>query len=813
MKRKKEEDRYMFKPKLIDKRWIPSMEEKLLDLWTSEDLYKTDYATAEKVYVIDTPPPYISNKWHVAGAAHYTQIDMMARYKRMCGEVVYFPFGTDRNGLPVEVIVERKYNVKGREMPREEFLKLCKAFLDEVEAEVLKQAKRLGLSADFKNYYQTDSSVYRSLTQATFIELWKRGLVYKSSRPSIWCWECGTSLAEAEIEYEERETKLVYIKFKVVDEDCYVSIATTRPELLCACDAVIFNPTDERYKDLEGRFLEVPLYGKKVKVLSHTYAKPDFGTGLVMICSYGDISDVRLFRELNLKPTYAIDKSGRMTEAAGKYAGLTIKEARERIIEDLKRDGLVEKIERTVHRTPVCWRSKTPIEFVETSEYYLKQMEFLDEVRKAAERMRFYPPHSKKILLSWIDSVSMDWPISRDRFYSTEIPLWYCKQCGEIYLPPPGRYYQPWKEDPPGKPVCPKCGSSKWVGEVKTFDTWMDSSISPLFVAKYMRDENFFRKSYPCWLRPQGYEIVRTWLYYTILKSVQLLGIPPFQTVRISGLGLDEKGEAMHKSKGNVIYPEPYLEKYGADAFRLWAASESKLGSNYRFSEERIRNASLFLTKLWNISRFISCFPVYSLDDVNSLNPLDKLILGKLNVVIQVCKDSYEKMDVFPVADQIRRFTWSIFADHYIEAVKARAYNRTGTFSESEQKAAWVTLHATLSAILRLLAPITPFITDKIYREMYGKSVHHELLPEPIDGIEDNPELLSLWLDFDSGVWKLKKEYDLSLKDPPPMKLYVDPRLKPLMNDLKVMHNIKEYSFDIPSYVIKISESLWISPE
>jgi valyl-tRNA synthetase len=781
-------------PKITEKRWSPEIEEELIKLWEKEGLYRFDPSRPGEIYTIDTPPPYISAKWHVGSAAHYTGIDMVARYKRLLGYNVHFPIGWDRNGLPVEVIVERQYNIRVKDVEREYFINLCKQALDRVEAEVINQARRLGLSCDFENMYRTDSPEYRSLTQETFIELWRRGLIYESERPTNWCPRCGTAIADAEVEYVETMSRLFYILFKVKEIGGDVQIATTRPELLAGCDAVIFNPADERYFWLEGKTLIVPIYGKEVRVFANNYAKPDFGTGLVMICSYGDTSDIRLFRELGLKPTRVINENATLTEEAGFLKGLSVEEARRRIVEELSRRGLLVKAEEVSQRVPVCWRCQTRLEFVEMSELYLKQEEFIDKVREASSKMVFHPEFMRQILVDWINSVKGDWPISRRRYYATEVPLWYCSKCGEPYVPEPGKYYRPWKDSPPENARCSKCGGADFKGDGRVLDTWMDSSISQLFVTGYRRNEELFKKSWICSLRPQGYEIIRTWLYYSILRTVQLLGTPPFKEVRISGLGLDEKGEAMHKSRGNVVFPDEYIKKYGADAFRFWAASEAKLGSNYRFSEERLKGARLFLTKLWNIGRFISSFE-YLDRKPRELCFLDKLALSELKRVFEEAKKDYESLDFYGPSNLLRNYVWSFFADHYLEAVKPRAYLQ-GTREEAES--AWYTLHRVLRACLVGLSPIIPFITDYLFRNIYGESVLHQSFPvfEDVEHVEN--EVAALFMNVNSAVWKFKKKLGVSLNEEIGYRVYVPDRLKPMEHDLARMHRVK-VSYGSPS--------------
>lgn len=780
-----------FKPKLREKRWSISKELELLELWEKEGIYRFNMDSDKPVFSIDTPPPYASGKPHIGFAYHYSAIDSIARYMRMRGYEVLFPMGIDRNGLPIEVQVEKKYNIRMFEYPREKFLELCKGLLDEYEHYILDLCRRLGFSMnslDPKEVYRTDSPEYRSLTQATFIEVFKKGLIYESYRPNNWCPRCRTTIADAEVEYRDGDTPFVYIKFRVDGEDRDIIIATTRPELLGACKAVLVHPEDERYRDLHGKYVIVPIYGRKIRVIPHKEVDKEFGTGAMMLCSFGDQVDVRLFRELQLEPVILINEEGKMTEEAGFLAGLPVREARKKIIEELKKQGYVVKIDTIKHRVPICWRCKTPIEFIPMKEYYLKQVDFLDDLREVVDQIEFHPPESKQLIINWINSVKTDWPISRRRYYGTEIPLWYCEN-GHVIVPEPGKYYQPWKDKPPVD-KCPVCGSTKLRPETRTFDTWMDSSISALFISGYRRNPKLFERAFVVGLRPQGKEIVRTWLFYTLLRVYQLTGKPAFKHVWISGLVMDEKGRKMSKSLGNVIYPEPLVEKYGADALRFAGAAETKLGADIMASEDRIAAASRFVQKLYSIARFVSMFPEPNKDEID-LQPLDKWILAEASRTVERVKKFYDEFDFFGV-NFARNFVWYVFADHYIELVKGRAYGNVG--DERKQKAAWWTLHKVLKIVLKLLAPVTPFVTDYIYRELYGKTVHLERFPEPEPYDEEIVQLTDLIRETDAKVWKLKKSAGLALNAP--IKKAVLPKeLEPFVDDLKRAYVAEEIEF------------------
>jgi valyl-tRNA synthetase len=791
-------------PKLRSKRWDLSKESEIWELWQKEEIYKFNTNSGKPIFIIDNPPPYVSGRWHVGGAIHYAAIDYIARFIRMKGYEVHYKFGLDRNGLPVEVSVEKEFGIKMRDTPREEFIAKCKQYLDTVGDSILNICKKLGFSNNswkWEEIYKTDHETYRALTQETFIQLWNEGLIYEDDRPNSWCTDCQTVIADAEVERREQVTTLVTINFKVKESGENLPIATTRPELICACDAVLVNPEDERYKQLHGKTAITPLYNKEVRIIPHPSAKPEFGTGALMVCSYGDITDLRHFRELNLKPTFSIDKDGYMTEAAGKYRGMKVEEARKAIVNDLKSQGLLVKEEKITQSQPICWRSKTPIEFVGMKEYYLKQVDFIEPLKEITEDIIWHPPTAKKLWLDWLNSITMDWPISRRRYYGTEIPVWYCKSCGEPHLPKPGKYYQPWREKAPFD-KCKKCGSTEgFVGDERTLDTWMDSSISPLYILKYphaSKDTEFFKREikrdYVSDLRPQGRDIIGTWLSYSLLRIYQLYKKPAFKHVWISGHVVDAEGRKLSKSLGNVIYPEPLIEKYGADAVRLYGAMASTLGSDIRFDEKRLGGISRFINKLYNIARFISTFPEPKEDEIK-LSATDKWIISELNKLIQRVNESYETFDFHIGAEEIYNYVWNIFASHIVEMVKTRAYNRNHDFTEIEQKNAEWTLHQCLKTILKLLAPITPFVTDYIWRSIYSKeSIHIQKFPEADPRLILTEDPTPIIMKTNSAIWKAKKDANISLKQPIEY-ANLPKELEPFAQDLRQMHNIKQVTF------------------
>ena len=770
------------------KNWSRELENQIKERVNSLSWNFSPYSGKE-IFSLDTPPPYTSGRpWHLGAAAQYSKIDIIGRAQRMLGREVLFPVGMDRNGIPVERYTEKKYGIRMRDTQREEFLNLCKTSLDELEKEMLEILHSFGYSGDFNNIYRTDSPEYRALTQSTFIEMWERGMITRGTRPSNYCIDCGTTIADAEIEYAEIDTKLVYFYFKIKDSDDRILVASTRPELLAACSAILVNPADERFKDFAGKTAITPLYNKEVKIIPHAYAKAEFGSGAVMICSYGDYNDVQIIKELKLEENITINTNGRMNEKAGeKLSGLNVKNARTEIIKLLQDNDFVEKIENIKHRTPMCDRSKTPIEIIPLNEYYVKVTEIRDKLEELAHKLEVTPPQHRQILINWL-KVSSDWPISRRRYYGTEIPLWYCNDCGESYVPEKGKYYRPWRGSPPKNAVCGKCGGKEFTGDDRTFDTWMDSSVSALYVTKYLSDKDFHGKTYPMTLRPQGVDIIRTWLNYSILRCYLLTGELPWKKAWLDGMGLDEHGEKMSKSRGNGVDPTTVIEKYGADAFRFWAASEAMAGSNFMFSESRLQGSTKFLTKLWNVARLINQFPYHG-EEIEVTSKSDEWIINYTKKLVNDCRKGYEELNPFIPSNKIREFLWNVFAPHYIELVKARAYGEG--FSGMDKQSAVYTLNYVLKRLILLIAPITPFISETLWGELYSKEpVHYQRMP---DECEVNMEIIELGeklIEFNSKVWAIKKEKGLSLREG--LKLEIPPELKVFGNDLKSMHNLTE---------------------
>ncbi|MCS7121590.1 MAG: valine--tRNA ligase [Archaeoglobaceae archaeon] len=690
------------------------IEEKWLKVWKDE-MYYFDWKSEKPHYIIDTPPPYPTGSFHLGHALNWCIIDFIARYRRMRGYSVMFPQGWDCHGLPTEVKVEEKYGIRKRDVSREYFKELCvKLTLENIE-KMRQTARRLGFSIDWSKEYITMDPEYYSKTQLSFVKMYKRGLIYKGHHPVIVCPRCETTIALAEIEYREEKTKLNYIKF---DDD--IVIATTRPELIPACVALAVNPKDERYKHLVGKSVKIPTTEYLAEVLADDEVDPNFGTGIVMICTFGDRQDVKWWKKYNLELRCIVNNDGTLNEKAGKYVGLKIEDAREKIIEDLASEGRLIKQEEIEHNVGVCWRCKTPVEIIPAEQWFVKVEK--EKILEAARKIKWVPDYMLKRLEDWVESMEWDWVISRQRIFATPIPVWYCNKCGETivakeeWLP-----VDPTKEDPPEP--CPKCGGMEFKGEEDVLDTWMDSSITPLFICGWPK-----LKEYPTHLRPQGHDIIRTWAFYTILRSIALENEIPWYEIVINGMVFGEDGRKMSKSLGNVIMPEEIVEKYGADALRMWAAS-GVVGEDLIFSWKEVVAASRFIQKFWNLTRFVEIhlkdYEV-SESDEKFLRDSDRWILSKFNRTLAETLDHMENYRFYEALKAIRTFTWYEFADNYIELVKNRLY----AGSEEEKRAARFTLSYIHNSLTRMLAPIAPFLAEECWSKLYNGSVHLQSYPK-----------------------------------------------------------------------------------
>jgi valyl-tRNA synthetase len=704
---------------------VPS-ERKWQQMWKESGIYHFDFDSDKPVYSIDNPPRYTSGALHLGHATGYSLIDFAARYHRMRGFNVMFPLCFDVNGTPVEVKVEKKYNINKLAIPRQEYIKLCEEFANSFIQEMTRQFEVLGESMDPTVYYQTNAPYYRRITQISFLKMLQKGLAYKGTYPVNWCPRCITALADAEVEHESNVTKLNFLKFALKGTSEHILIATTRPELLCTCQLIAVHPKDERLKHLVGKVAVVPFFGKEVKIIADDKVDPVFGTGIVMICTIGDKTDLEWVMKYNLPLEKGIDEQGRMTDLAGKYSGMVIKDARAAVISDLKEAGILVKQEDQPQNVGICWRCHTTIEFLQVEQWFIRTMDFKQEILKLADEINWFPEFMKVRLKDWVNSLQWDWVVSRQRYFATPIPVWECESCKEVV---PAReedcYIDPTITSPP-LAECPKCGGNLLPCQ-DVFDTWMDSSVSPLFCTFWERDQERFERLYPMSMRPQSHDIIRTWAFYTMLREHLITGVKPWNDIMIHGFIMAPDGTPMHTSLGNVIDPMPILEIYGADALRYYACT-CALGEDNAFREKDVVHGKKLCTKMWNLGKFVESV-VKTKPKQEGLHVPDKWILSRFSRTVENATAFMENYQFDRAMKEVESFAWHEFADHYVEMVKHRV-------RDPKDEGVRYTLYIIYLGIIKMMAPMLPHVTEDAYQSGFAtmdgaKSIHISKWPGP----------------------------------------------------------------------------------
>ncbi len=708
---------------MLDKNYDgKNIEKKWQSYWHKEEIFNFNLEKGGKIYVVDTPPPFTSGSLHMGHVMDFTWIDFVQRYKRMRGFNVYCPQGFDCHGLPTELKVEHEFKISKEDT--EAFIEKCKEWTVQCVERMRRQMTDIGYFPDWSKIYLTMKPEYIKLIQETLIDFYKKGYLYREKHPILWCPRCMTALAKAEVGYEEREGMLYFIKIPLDDGKEHVEIATTRPELLPSCVGVFFNPKDPRYEKFKGKNAILPIFGRKVPILSDDGVDMSFGTGVVYCCTYGDEQDIFWQKKYNLEIITSLTDDGKI-KAGKNYDGLSIKEARKAISSELKDLGFLIKEEKISHRVLLHVERgscKSPIELLPMEQYFIKVRDYKNHLIENGKKIDWYPDYMYDRFYDWTDSMDWDWIISRQRVFGTPVPFWKCEDCDALipakkeWLPVDPRFDLP-------KEKC-KCGSNNFIGESDVCDCWIDSSVTPLAISMYNKDEDFFSKTYPSSLRPQGYEIIRTWFFYTLLRCNFITGKNPWNETLIHGMVAGPDGRKMSKSLGNVIEPDEPLGKYCADALRQWALLASK-GEDFPFTWKEIEHGSRFLTKLWNVSRFIEMNLSDSrLENISfdSLTISDRWILSKLTNLIKISRKELDDYSFAFVLKEIRTFLWHEVADNYIEIVKYRLYN------DIKKEEALFTLKTLLRNILGLISPYTPHITEEIYNELFAyegiKSIH-----------------------------------------------------------------------------------------
>jgi valyl-tRNA synthetase len=706
------------------------IEQKWQNRWEEMGIYHYDWNDKNRVpYSIDTPPPYPSGELHMGNVLNWTYFDMIARYKRMQGFNVLFPQGWDCNGLGIEIQVEKTRNIRKRDVPPDQFRAWCIELVEKYIVMMKEGILKMGASIDWTNEYKTMDPDYWRKTQLSFILLHKKGFMYQGTHPVNWCPHDETAIADAEVDHIKREGTLHYIRFQLEGSSEHLLIATSRPEFIPACVAVEVNPKDERYSKYIGRKIAVPLMNREVTIIGEESVDPCFGTGVVQICTYGDKEDVKTVIKHKLPVIRLLTEGGRISEAGCKYAGLYVNKARAAIVEDLTAAGLLEKTEKIMQEVGVCERCKTHVEILERKQWFMKTMPLSEAVVKNANEIPWYPDYMKNRLIDWTRALDWDWVVSRQRLFATPIPVWYCKNCGEVIVAQEDWVPIDPRMEIPRVEKCSKCGGTEFMGETDVLDTWMDSSITCAVHAGWP-DRADWKYLFPASVHPSGTDIIRTWAYYLMVRHLALFGERPFDSVLINGMVLGADGRKMSKSLKNYAAAPEVLNKYGADATRQWAAGGGATGSDIPYRAQDVEYGRRFLVKLWNVSGFainlLTDYKPQANTDME-LQLLDKWILSKTENLTKKVTEAFEKCQFNIVVEEIRNFTWHVFCDFYIEAIKDRLY-RLDVYGTANRSAAQYTLYEVLYRVLQLLAPVTPHLTEEIYQHMYTEGKGFESL-------------------------------------------------------------------------------------
>ena len=699
------------------------MEEKWQRQWETDGTHRYDWDDDTRpVYSIDTPPPYPSGDFHMGNFLNWTYFDMRARYKRMRGYNVLFPQGWDCHGLPTEVAVEKAKGVKKSDVPPDVFRRMCEEWIEQYIGVMKTAIIRMGCSVDWTTEYRTMEPEYLRKIQLSFLLLYKKDMIYKGEHPINWCPRCETAIADAEVEHETKRGKIYTIPF--FTEDGEVLIATTRPVYLPACVALGVHPGDERYRLLIGGKAKVPVFGQEVPIIANDEVDPEFGTGAMMICTYGDKADVVAVARFNLPVVRLIDGKGTLLEVAGKYAGMPIEEGQEALVKDMRGDGLIKEERDLDQEVGLCWRCDTPVEVVTARQWFMRTISLTDKVVETAKRVTWYPDWMRQRLIDWATGLDWDWVLSRQRVFATPVPAWYCTSCGKIRLAKP--------EELPVDPkvtsiddVC-ECGGTEFTPDTDVMDTWFDSSLTCAIHAGWPDRPNW-RKQFPASVHPSGQDIIRTWAYYLMVRHLALFDETAYDSVLINGMVLGGDGRKMSKSLGNYVSTPEVFPKYGADAPRQWAAAGGGTGTDIPFRWEDVEYGWRFMRKLWNACRFTG-MRLEDYDPANRVEPtlLDKWIVSKLQRTVKRATEAMEDCDFMNASEAARNFIWHVFCDHYLEAAKTRLYG-----DGDGKKAAQQTLHYTVERMIKLMAPITPHITEEIWRTMYDPDTSIQLSAWP----------------------------------------------------------------------------------
>ncbi|MFB6126706.1 MAG: valine--tRNA ligase [Halolamina sp.] len=707
--------------------------------WVDDGTYAYDEATTDPdtAFSIDTPPPTVSGSLHWGHVYGSILQDIVARFERLDGKEVFFPFGYDDNGIASERLTEDELGIRHQEFERREFQRKCREVCAEYEAEFTEKMQALGASIDWEQTYQTIEPRVQRVSQLSFLDLYEQGREYRKEAPAIWCPDCETAISQVETEDDEQDSHFNDISFDVADADEQFTISTTRPELLPACVAVFVHPDDDENQHLVGETATVPLFGQEVPIIADDRVDRDTGSGVVMCCTFGDQTDIEWYQAHDLDLRVAIDESGHMTDLAGEYEGLHSEAAGEEIVADLDATGHLLDRRPIEHTVNVHERCGVGVEFLVTEQWYVELLDKKSEYLQAGREMEWYPEKMFSRYEHWIEGLQWDWCISRQRSSGIPFPVWYCGDCGaEVVAEKADLPVDPLSDDPPVE-RCPDCGHEAFDPEEDVFDTWATSSLTPLINAGWDWDDDAEQftmerpEIFPMDVRPQGHDIISFWLFHTVIKCYEHTGEVPFDSVMINGMVLDENREKMSKSKGNVVAPDEVLAQYPVDAARYWAAG-SAVGDDLPYQEKGLRAGEKLLQKLWNASKLVDSLTPGERGDRPELAALDRWLLAELDDQAAVVREHLRDREFSKARDELRTFFWNTFCDDYLEIAKQRV-------RETDDAAAKWTLATAHRRFLTLFSPLLAHATEELWRDMYDSdtSVHRTAWPEPL-GIDSD---------------------------------------------------------------------------
>ena len=707
-------------------------EDEIYKNWEEKGYFKPSGDKTKESYCIMMPPPNVTGKLHMGHALDGTLQDILIRYKRMQGFNTLWLPGTDHAAISTEVKIIEKLKEEGidkHDLGREKFLERAWDWTKEYGGTIVKQQKKLGCSADWSRARFTMDEGLSKAVLVVFKKLYDKGYIYKGKRMINWCPCCNTSISDAEVEYEEEPTHLWHIKYKVVGEDRYLTVATTRPETMLGDTAVAVHPDDERYKDLIGKKCILPIMNKEIPIIADEFVEMDFGTGCVKITPAHDPNDYQSALSHNLEIIQVFDENFKMGDLCEEYKGMDLLEAREAIVNKLKELGNLVKIEDYVHNVGKHDRCKSTIEPKISDQWFVSMKEMAKPAIEAVKNgdTRFIPQKFEKTYFNWLNNIQ-DWCISRQIWWGHQIPAYYCDECGHINV------------DITKPEKCEKCGSTKLTQDPDTLDTWFSSALWPFSTLGWPEETEDFKTFFPTNTLVTGYDIIFFWVVRMMFSSLEQTGKVPFKDVLMHGIVRDSQGRKMSKSLGNGIDPLEIIDKYSADALRFSLISGTTAGNDMRFMPEKLEAASNFANKVWNAAKFV----LMNLEDYDNNNEKielcieDKWILSKLNTLITEVKVNMDNYDLGVALDKIYTFIWNEFCDWYIEIAKTRLYNKENT----TRKTAQYVLNKVLGDSLKLLHPFMPFVTEKIYKELYNndESIMISTYPEYSKDLEFKDE-------------------------------------------------------------------------